>query len=653
MRMETLRRILADAAKFSRIRALARWIFIVLGVPLLLGIILFFLASLYTEWYTGRVYPGVHVDNYDLGGLNASAVKNFIENINNRYAKEGIELVITTPNGVKNRTLFKPVNGSDATEEVVRLDSDAFVGLALSTGRTGDIWQQLFLPLFYGFIAPRTLVVPVAMNEGAFHDALALDLQEYEDPAKNATVVFDAPETDRAPLVIPEKIGLTFTYPAVERQITEAMGQLSFAPVTVALQLFQPTIAASDIEPVRQTLARPLSYGSLTLNYVDPQTKQLRTWVLTRSGLAALSEVRRDDNGTIVLALQPDAVKQYLTDSVKPLVDTSPHEAKFVFEDNKVKEFQASSVGLLVDLEKTYNDLDAAFRARNYAPAQAIKTVSVSVTLAEPKVKTADVNNLGITDIIGVGYSTFKDSHNNRIKNIAHAVDLLNGTLVKPGEVFSAIKAAGPFSADNGYLPEQIIKGDKIETAVGGGMCQIGTTLFRMAMNAGMDIVERYNHSLVVGYYADPVNGNPGTDATLYEPNLDLKFTNDTGYYLLVQAAIDYTKQDLTFTLWGHPDGRSGSYTHPLVSRWIPPGDPEQILVDDGTLKVGEEICQGAFRGAVASFTYTRVTPQGEKVDRMFDSYYRPLPKICSIGVAPGTCPSGGCLPTTVTSTSP
>ncbi|MBI5728839.1 MAG: VanW family protein [Candidatus Magasanikbacteria bacterium] len=630
-----------------------RILFCLVGLPVLLALILFFTASLYTEWYAGRVFPGVRVNGYDLGGLTTAAVKNFIENINNRYAKEGMELVIAAPTGAGSRSLFKPVAGSDASEEVVRLDSDALSALAFSAGRVGSMWQRLFLPVFYGFIRPRTLTAPVAANDAAFRAVLVSALKGREDPAKNATVAFDHPEIDEAPRVIPEKIGLTFVYPAIERQIKEAMGRLSFAPITVPLAVFQPTVTARDIEPVLAALARPLSYGDLALNYIDPETKLLRTWVFSRAELAVLAEVRRDDNNTVILALQADAVKKYLAAAVKPLVDTPPREAKFVFENDKVKEFQASRVGLLVDLDKTYNDLDAAFRARNYAPAEAIKTVSVSVTIAEPKVKTADVNNLGITDILGVGVSTFKDSHTNRIKNIAHAVERLNGTLLKPGEVFSAIKVAGPFTADNGYLPEQVIKGREIKPEVGGGMCQIGTTLFRMAMNAGMDITERHNHSLVVGYYADPVNGNPGTDATLYEPTLDFKFVNDTGHYLLLQTEIDYKKQQLTFTLWGNPDGRSGSYSHPSVSRWIPAGDPEQVLVDDGTLKVGEQKCQAAFRGAVASFTYTRVTPNGEKVERVFDSYYRPLPKICMVGADPGTCPSGGCLPTATTSTSP
>jgi len=249
----------------------------------------------------------------------------------------------------------------------------------------------------------------------------------------------------------------------------------------------------------------------------------------------------------------------------------------------------------------------------------------------EPKIKMSDVNDLGIHGIVGFGYSTFRDSHNNRIKNIANAVDHLNGTLIKPGEEFSTNKYAGPYTLENGYLPEEVIKGTEIKKEVGGGMCQIGTTMFRTAMNSAMPIVERQNHSLVVGYYADPVNGNPGTDATLYDPYLDLKFLNDTENYLLLQTEIDYDKQELKFTLWGMSGGRKGWFTHPIVERWISPGEEQKIETLD--LEPGTEKCQSAFVGAVTTFSYYRLIPGEEKIEREFESYYRPLPRICLVGV--------------------
>src|SRR3989338_8311494 len=156
-------------------------------------------------------------------------------------------------------------------------------------------------------------------------------------------------------------------------------------------------------------------------------------------------------------------------------------------EEGKVKKFQGSRNGFALDEEKTFTDLSNAFVARNYESATVPKTVDVSINTALPTITTASVNDLGITEIIGTGYSTFKDSHTNRIKNIANAVKRLNGILIKPGEEFSANKFAGPYTRENGFLPEMVIKGNEIKPEIGGGMCQIGTTLFRMAMNAGMD----------------------------------------------------------------------------------------------------------------------------------------------------------------------
>ena len=387
---------------------------------------------------------------------------------------------------------------------------------------------------------------------------------------------------------------------------------------------------ATDLEPLKGKLAEVLNYGNLGLNYTDPQTGVKRDWSIGPTIYTQWLEVRKE-NGEPIFALNKEKVKTYL-ETLRPFINTPARDAKFVMEGERVKEFQANQSGLSLNEEKTYNDLDIIFRERNYRPADLAKTVTVSVDIIEPNIVMANINNLGIMEVIGAGYSTFKDSHTNRIKNIANAVKRLNGILIKPGEEFSANKYAGPYTSQNGFLPEMVIKGREIKPEIGGGMCQIGTTLFRTAMNSGMPITERRNHSLVVSYYADPENGNPGTDSTLYEPSVDFKFLNDTGNYLLLQTSIDYAKQQLVFTLWGKSDGRSGSYTHPTVSKWIPAGAPQDIVVE--TLKPGEKKCQAAFRGAVASFVYTRFTSSSEKIERVFDSYYRPLPKICMVGAS-------------------
>lgn len=373
------------------------------------------------------------------------------------------------------------------------------------------------------------------------------------------------------------------------------------------------------------------SYGELNLNYVSPQSEVRHNWAITTKNMADWMDVARDDKDNLIFILNEFEVKKYL-DILRYEIELPPQDAKFsISPEGKVAEFQASKSGTKLNFDKSYTDINTAFKERNYHPATAIKTVSLTMDSVEPTTKNADSNNLGIAEIIGSGFSTFYDSHSTRIKNIANAVKRLNGTIIEPGEVFSAIKYAGPFTIENGFLPEAVIKGREIKDEVGGGMCQIGTTLFRMAMNSGMDIVQRSNHSLVVSYYADPTNHNPGTDAALYEPSIDLKFLNDTGSHLLLQTEIDYVQQKLIFTLWGKPDGRKGWYDPPKVSRWINSGEPETVLTTK--LPYANKNCQPAYRGAVASFIYHRVAPTGELIDRVFDSYYRPLPQICMIKV--------------------
>ncbi|MDO8626288.1 MAG: VanW family protein [Candidatus Magasanikbacteria bacterium] len=598
-----------------------------------LSAILFLLAATYVEYYRGQVYPGVRLGNYSIGRLSARGVAEFVENINNRYSEEGISLQIKTLAGSSAPARLNIFAGSgDNAVELIRLDANRLSAAALPIGRGGTIWHELFAPLYIRYFGGVRLKGSTVTNNQVMASELAKILTPFEDKPHNASLIYNGNISEIK--IQDAKPGTVFDLRAASDQVTEAVARLNFVSINLEPKPFEPTVTAADIATILPNLEKVLNYGVLSLSYVDPQTELRRDWVLDESKLASWLEVSRDHDGTLVFSLDNDLVNDFINSEVRPRVDVAAQDAKFKVVGDKVEEFQGSRSGVTMDLAKSYADLEKAWRARNYSPVDVIKTVNISVQIAEPKIKTADVNALGITEVIGLGVSTFKDSHTNRIKNIGNAVKRLNGVLIKPNEVFSANKYAGPYTTANGFLPEAVIKGREIKPEVGGGMCQIGTTLFRMAMNSGMDITQRRNHSLVVSYYADPVNGNPGTDATLYEPMLDLKFKNDTGNYLLLQTDVDYKRQQLTFTLWGKPDGRKGWYTHPTVSKWIPAGEPQKIEVSDGSLKVGQEKCQAAFRGAVASFKYTRVTPLGEQIDRVFDSYYRPLPKICMVGVA-------------------
>lgn len=607
-------------------------------------------GATYYYRYEHKVYPGVQIGNLSVGGLTADQVKNVIETANNRYAKEGITLALTDAGNNHHDVTFSTVLSGDNPVEILELNSDAAARMAMAYGHSGAWWQRLWEPVAARFGVAGSFDAPLSVDTHLASGELSDVLGKYEDTPSNARIRF---KTNLEPETVEEKTGYVYDTQAALRAITQSVAHLSFTPVRLSVYKFIPTIRYADVEKALPTATKMLQMGDITLGYTDATTKAEQDWTIKPERLAAWMEVRRDQDNTIIFALRKDAVQDYLKLNVQPVVDKPAAEAKFEMENGKVIEFQASRTGLVLNMDKTYEDLDAAFRARNYAPADVIRAIGISMDIAEPTLSNANVDTLGISEIVGVGVSSFRGSHPARIKNVARAVELLNGVLIRPGEIFSTTKYVGPITPENGYYPELVIKGNNAsQKEVGGGMCQIGTTLFRMAMNSGMPITERRNHSLVVNYYADPVNGNPGTDATIYDPIVDFKFTNDTGNYLLLQTDMDMKTLQLTFTLWGKKDGRSGSYTHPTVTKWIPTGDPVNTVVTDGTLKPGEEQCQPAYKGAVASFVYTRITPQGEKIEEEFKSYYRPLPKMCRIGVEPGNpcLADNSCFPAPVVS---
>lgn len=610
------------------------------------GIFLFFLillggaAARYAARYQGLVYPGVFVGITPLGGLTGSEAEEFIENFNNRLSKEGLTIEVTFPDSRRQAVPVSVVTNDEGAVELVRFDSQALAKDALAAGRSPSLIQSLFRPLALRWGRVLILPAPAIINRPALQSALEAALAPLVRPPQNAGVIFTASSTQNYSL-IPEAAGERFGYGAIISELTRRLSKLELAPLAVAPVPTPPEIKTEDIEAVISRAPIMLS-APLGLNFVDPQTNQRTDWSLSPAELAGWLTTRRDSEAGVIFTLDSPALTGFITQTIAPAVERPALEAKFSIAGGRVEEFQASQSGLKVDNAKTAAELVAAFEERNFEPPRPLKTVSVAVKITEPLIKTADLNALGITHIVGTGTSTFRGSHVNRIKNITTAIKRLNGVLIKPDEEFSTNRYAGPYTPENGYLPELVIKGSRIIPEVGGGMCQIGTTMFRLAMNSALPITERRNHSLVVNYYLDPVNRNPGTDATLYEPLIDFKFINDTGNYLLLQTEVDYRQQLLTFILWGRPDGRRGWYTHPRVSRWIAPGEPRYIETQDSALKPGETRCQEAYRGAVASFTYTRITPAGEQIDRVFDSYYRPLPKICLIGATAASSTAEG-----------
>jgi vancomycin resistance protein YoaR len=251
--------------------------------------------------------------------------------------------------------------------------------------------------------------------------------------------------------------------------------------------------------------------------------------------------------------------------------------------------------------------------------------IPIEVIQEEPMVTKKTIDQYNISELVGYSKTSFKGSSDDRINNITIGVSKLNGLLIAPGEEFSALKAIGEVTEEAGYMKEFVIKENKSVKEWGGGLCQVGTTLFRLALNAGLPITERTNHSYLINYYG------PGLDATIYSPHPDLRFVNDTGHYLLLQGRVEDT--NVILELYGQKDGRQAVVSEPVLSDFLPAPDTKYVTTFD--LPPYAEKCSETPKiGVTANVTYRVALRSGEVREQDFKSVYKPWQKICLVGSA-------------------
>jgi len=311
-------------------------------------------------------------------------------------------------------------------------------------------------------------------------------------------------------------------------------------------------------------------------------------------------------------------------------VNRPVQDALFEFKNGKVVNFQVSKEGRAVDSEQVKSLIVLAFsRAK---PVQSLLALDLPVKTVYPQIATVQTNSLGIKEKLAEGESFFKDSIPGRVHNIILAASYLHGVVIAPGEVFSFAKRIGTISAETGYKQAYVIREKKTVLEDGGGVCQVSTTMFRAALNAGLPIVERQAHYYRVGFY-EQGGYPPGLDATVYPPSPDLKFKNDTNSYILIQTNIDQPNKRLAFEFYGTSDGRRVEIGKPVIHSQTSP--PEPIYVDEPSLKAGVvKRLDTAHWGAKVSFLWKVFNTDGSvKESREFWSNYVPWPAVYQRGV--------------------
>ena len=304
--------------------------------------------------------------------------------------------------------------------------------------------------------------------------------------------------------------------------------------------------------------------------------------------------------------------------------ESQPQDALFKFESGKVVAFSLEKDGWQLDQQKLKENLISCLD--NLSQTSDLQClIEVKLQKFEPAIKVSQINDFGITQLIGTGESYFHGSIPARVHNLALASERINGHLIAPGETFSFNQVVGEISSKTGYQSAYIIQNGRTVLGDGGGVCQVSTTLFRAALNSGLQVTERHAHAYRVHYYEE---GFPvGMDATVYSPSVDLKFKNDLSSHILIQTTIDKSRYYLRFDFYGTSDGRKAVIDNFRLWDETPP--PADLYIDDPSLAPGvvKQIDWKAW-GAKASFDW-RVY-RGEEIinQQTFYSNFKPWQSI-------------------------
>ncbi|KKP68764.1 MAG: VanW family protein [Candidatus Moranbacteria bacterium GW2011_GWE1_35_17] len=290
------------------------------------------------------------------------------------------------------------------------------------------------------------------------------------------------------------------------------------------------------------------------------------------------------------ITLDKKAVTIFL-ENLSKKYDRAPQDATFTVTDGRVSNFSLSQNGYQLDIEKSLQDIDNFF---SQTPAS--NTLKISFNTLEPNIKDNDADKLGIETLIGEGKSNFTGSTLSRIHNIKVATKRFDGLLIKPGEEFSFVKNLGEVDGEHGYKQELVIKKGVTEPEFGGGVCQVSTTAFRAAIYSGLEITARRNHAYAVHYYAPQ-----GMDSTVYIPNPDLRFKNNTPGHILIKTELDVEKKTLIFRFYGTNDGRKTEIDGPHVLSREPDGAMKTVFYQKVTDAKGNTFINEDFKSSYNS----------------------------------------------------
>ncbi len=531
---------------------------------------------------------GTQIDGVDVGGMTVGDARALLETKAANLAKVPVTFV-AGGHSWKIRPYELGVTGD--WQKAVDTAFNGAGGFGFVRG-----YRRLALRLF-----PERVTLSAHAYDAAVMYKVGLLADEIDHPARNAKLVRHGLQVS----VAPGQPGAVLDRTSAARVIVQALAAFERAPVQLPVRTETPKVTVPDLQPALALDRRILS---------APVTLVLRgkRHRLNESQLASMLLLQRDPGSRPLLG--GPVANAYFT-KLDRTVSHPARNATFAVDGPKVR-IVPGRLGVGLDVARSSAlVLAAAERKQN-------RVALLTVSKVPPKRGTAQAKAMGITGLVST-YETFYGGVPNRIHNVQVVAHLVDDKLIAPGAMFSFNATTGERTAAKGFLEAPVIVNGELQTGLGGGVCQVSTTVFNTAYEAGLPITARTNHALYISHY--PL----GRDATVNYPGTDLAFTNDTGHWLLLRTFVG--SSSLSVSLYGTPQHRRvETETAPL--RVV--GPPHVTRIPDKTLKPGETVIDDPGVPAQATSVRRRVyAPSGKLLyDATWYSSYKWEAKIIRFG---------------------
>lgn len=551
------------------------------------GVVGALLAGAYLVGYllTGdRLPKNTQISGVPLGGLGRSAAIAKLERELSERADRPISVEI-----------------GDRQDRIVPADAGLAFDVASSVDRAGA--RRSFDPrhLWRSLTGGSPMDAAVSTDKAAMSSAVAELAERHDVPPRDASLTYQGARSERPSAAVkPARDGIVLRRDeAAERLQAAFLG----GNATLALPVERAPAAVDDAEAqqVRKDFAVPAVSGPVVVD-----VGQAGKLSVTPSEIAR-SITFRSQGGTLVPDLDADKLRSAVDRQVRELDLDEPRDATVRIRDGRPVVVPAVDSSVV-----SASSLAGAVRPA-LAGSGGDRTVSVAPVASRARFSTQDAAKLGIRTVIGEFTTKFPYATYRNV-NIGRAAQLINGTLLKPGDTFSLNNIVGERTKANGFTEGNVISGGKFRLELGGGVSQSATTTFNAMFLAGLEDIEHRPHTLYINRYPF------GREATVAWPSLDLKFRNNTKYGVLVQAEVVRARP-----------GRQGSITVKMwSSKTYDKVDSSPLRRSNFTsgrdLTDSSEKCQPM--GPVQGFdvNYSRRFYRGDKVIRTEKFFWRYQP---------------------------